>query len=335
MTSARSRKRPRSTNDTARRGAVGKPRWLWPAVGFAAVAVAALAVAIVATRVGDDTPSLRAGSQAGPGKGADRELSQIRTNDFHSMAMSPTDRNLILYGHHGGVLRSTDGGRTWNKTNLTGETDDVMGMGVSGIEPNLVYAAGHDTFFKSIDTGKTWTKMKPELPGTDIHGMSVATDNPRRLYANVGRFGFFRSEDGGATWVKANTQPFQGDVIQVSASRANVVFVASVGSGVLRSDDAGANFRPTGKLRGAVLAVAVHATDSSVVYAGTESGFWASGDGGATWTERTPPDGGQAMVTAVSPIDPRDVVVVMIRDDRVGHVFRSGDGGVTWTTAQP
>ena len=60
------------------------------------------------------------------------------------------------------------------------------------------------------------------------------------------------------------------------------------------------------------------------------SGFFASSDGGATWTERTPPGVGQAMVSAVSPTDPKGVTVVMARPDRAGYVFRSTDGGATW-----
>ncbi len=246
------------------------------------------------------------------------------------MAVSPADPDLILYGHHGGVLRSIDGGQTWLTTTLTGATDDAMGMGISGAEPNVVYAAGHDTFFRSTDGGQTWKSLKADLPGRDIHGMAVAPDKAGRLYANVVRYGFYRSEDGGKTWSKAGTGAYPADVIQVSASIGEVVYIASVQGGVLRSDDAGATFKGTGQLSGAVLTVAASATDPKIVYAGTESGLFASIDGGKTWRAQTVPGGGQVLVSAVNPADWLDVTVVAVQDDGAGHVFRSRDGGATW-----
>jgi len=116
----------------------------------------------------------------------------------------------------------------------------------------------------------------------------------------------------------------------VSASAGDVVYVASVEGGVLRSDDAGATLTGTGRLTGAVLAVAASATDPNVVYAGTDSGFFASNDGGRTWVAPTVPGGGQVMMSAVNPANPLDVTVVAVKDDGAGHVYRSLDGGETW-----
>ena len=128
--------RSRTPGRGSQRAVARKPRWLLPAIGAGVVAVVAITFTILAVRGGEKAdstvvaaPTVSAAPTVAAAPSGDGELSQIKTNDFHSMAVSPADPNLLLYGHHGGVLRSTDGGRTWNKTNLTAETDDAMGMG--------------------------------------------------------------------------------------------------------------------------------------------------------------------------------------------------------------
>lgn len=299
--------------------------WLWVvAAGLAAIGVAIFVV----MRLSADSAGTVAGEPAGnTSVGSGPELSQIRTPDFHSMAVSPVDPNLVLYGHHGGVLRSTDGGRTWQTTNLTGQTDDAMGMGFAGAAGETIFAAGHDTFFKSEDAGLTWERIKPKLPGTDVHGLAVAPDDPNRLYAHVVRYGLFRSDDGGESWAKAATVP--GDIMTLTAGPDGRVYAASMSQGILRSDDGGQTFTATGR-DAATLTVAASATDADIVYAGAEDAVYVSTDGGASWEQKSVPGGGQVMVAAVNPSDPMDITVVAVQSDSAGHVFRSTDGGTTW-----
>ena len=302
-------------------------------MGAVALLAAGLFAAVLLTRSGSGSTSATAPAPAAGGASTGAALSEIRTPDFHSMAISPADPQLVLYGHHGGVLRSTDGGRTWAKTNLTANTDDAMGMGISTTDPNLAFAAGHGTFFRSTDAGKTWTSLKPPLPGTDIHGMAVSPDPAPVLYAHVVGQGLFRSEDAGQTWKKTNDQVLPGDIMQVAASTGGRVYLASMSGGLLRSDDGGASFKATAKLPGGLLSVATQGVDPNIVYAGTDSSLLVSRDGGATWIDRPLPKAGQVLVTAADPRDANDVMVVTVGSDRVGRVYRSRDGGASWTTS--
>ena len=334
---ARNRNRTRTGRRTARSARTKRRDWrLWVG-GALAILVAAVVVGVLVNRSGsaDGTAGAPASGAASSQKTAGAPapgaaLSEIKTPDFHSMAISPADSQVVLYGHHGGILRSADGGRSWQKTNLTGNTDDAMGMGISMSDPSVAYAAGHGTFFRSSDAGKTWTSLKPKLPSTDIHGMAVSPDQSAVLYAHVVGQGLFRSDDSAETWKKTNSQPLPADIMQVAASTGGRVYVASMKNGILRSDDGGATFKATSELQGGVLSVATEAVDPNVVYAGTDSQLFVSPDGGATWTARQLPVAGQVLVTGVNPRDANDVMVVAVGSDRVGRVYRSRDGGASW-----
>lgn len=286
---------------------------------------------LVAAAIGGAILLARGGGGAGGGDGL--ALSRITTPDFHSMAISPGDPAFLVYGSHGGVMRSTDGGRSWNKTNLTGQADDAMGMGYLSTDGLKVVAAGHDTYFQSEDGGATWTKATPKLPGTDIHGLATVPGQPGTIYANVVRFGIYRSGDGGATWTKVTTGEFPGDVMTIAASRDGRLYAASMSGGVLRSDDGGGTFRKMGNVVGA-MSIASAASDPNVVFVGTQSGLFYSADGGQVWQTRSLPSGGAVMVTAVSSTNPLDVSIVVVDNQGTGRVYRSADGGESWRSAQ-
>ena len=92
--------------------------------------------------------------------------------DMHALMFTSDGR--VLYGQHGGIQTSSDGGKTWSDP---GGQGDAMGLGASG---ETMYLAGHDVFQKSTDGGKTWTSPGfGNLPATDIHGFAVGPGRVR------------------------------------------------------------------------------------------------------------------------------------------------------------
>jgi photosystem II stability/assembly factor-like uncharacterized protein len=89
--------------------------------------------------------------------------------------------------------------------------------------------------------------------------------------------------------------------------------------------------------RGVVYALGLSPRDAKVVWAGTDDGLvWRTFDGGAHWTNVTPPGVGPwAKISIIdpSPFDTRSAYVAVNRfrlDEQRPQLFRTHDGGRTW-----
>lgn len=132
--------------------------------------------------------------------------------------------------------------------------------------------------------------------------------------------------------------------LAAAPQNSNVIYAGTQGSGVLRSDDAGKNWQPSG-LRGKVVkSLAVSPHHPETIYAGTKPAYmYVSGDGGSSWEElrgfrRIPwrwwwfspaekPGTAYVQSIALSPTDPN----VLLAGIEFGAVVRSQDGGLTWS----
>lgn len=128
----------------------------------------------------------------------------------------------------------------------------------------------------------------------------------------------------------------------LASSQGGLILVGTQGNGVLRSDDAGVSWTPSGLDGLIVKSLAISPADPNVVYAGTKPPkLYKSENGGRDWEElpalqrvrkwwwRQPaerPSVPYVSALAPAPTDP-DVVVAGIE---AGAILRSDDGGATW-----
>lgn len=292
----------------------------WVAAGLAILSLLAALSLFVMRSVGDE--------QSGVMSASARPLATLRTADFHALVLHPTDPQVAFFGHHNGVMRTGDGGRTWRPL-VARSNFDGMGLAVDQSDPQTVYLAGHDIFQVSTDGGTSWRPASHNLPGTDIHGFAASPADPARLYAFVVGYGLFRSADRGATWQSLGKVP--PDVMSIAAAGGTpeTLYAGSMRVGLLRSDDGGQSWAPAGGgLSGAVLTIAVDRIAPQNVYAGTERGLYKSMDAGKTW-RALPFPGQNAMAAAVSPARPGRVLAISVQGGE-GLVYRSDDGGESW-----
>ncbi len=76
-----------------------------------------------------------------PAKDSSGAIATLETSDFHSLSFSPTDPNLAYFGHHNGLLRSTDGGYHWAPL-IAKSNFDAMGMAINRTNGQQIFLAG-------------------------------------------------------------------------------------------------------------------------------------------------------------------------------------------------
>src|SRR2546426_2742704 len=127
---------------------------------------------------------------------------------IHAVTYDP-EGNLLL-GTHGGLFKSNDGGKAWQKVSVTGSVnaDDWMSLVVDPRNRKIIFAGGHDLgVIKSPDGGITWMHADDGIKGTDIHGLAISQRSPDLLFAYSVGNGVFKSKDGGVSWKRMDDGP--------------------------------------------------------------------------------------------------------------------------------
>ncbi|MDI3243268.1 sialidase family protein [Arthrobacter sp. AL08] len=202
------------------------------------------------------------------------------TNDLMGFTAAMDDGVFYASGHPGagsdlpsplGLVKTSDGGKTWEKLSRQGESDfHALTATKSGI-------VGFDGSLRASPDGTTWNTV----PADFVPAILAGNPTSDTVLATT-QDGVQRSTDGGATWALDKTAP----VIQFAAfASATEAVGVEPGGTVHYSADGGATWTRKGQISGAVQAVA--ATEGSDgnprVWAATSSGVVVSTDGGATF----------------------------------------------------
>jgi photosystem II stability/assembly factor-like uncharacterized protein len=259
-----------------------------------------------------------------------------------------------------GIYKSTDAGRTWKFSGLR-DTGQIATIRVDPTNPNLVYVAAQGNPFapnkergvyRSIDGGQTWKNV---LFVSDLAGaadLEIQPGNPKVLFACMWHAqrkpwtiisgamegGIYKSTDGGDTWNKlAGGLPhelFGRANVAISNAAPNRIYAlieAKPGSGLYRSEDAGANWtlvNGAGNLTTRPFyytTLGVDPTNAEVVWVGDE-GWYKSTDGGKSFRSSPVPHGDNHDVW----INPKNSQIMIQANDGGANV--SLDGGRTWSS---
>ena len=247
---------------------------------------------------------------------ANAAWSRLGTEDVHSLAFVDGDPQRLLFGHHGGVLATDDGGETWAPL---GTRSDAMSLGLAA--GGSIIIAGHEVFAESGDGGQTWLDIPADLPSLDIHGFARDPGDPARMWAYLAIGGFWESQDSGRTWDRILEQNVVFPVAVAAPSGTRLIGVTPDGVG--RSDDGGRTWQTVTDPQLYPVTGLAASADGSVLIASGPDAVARSDDGGTTWS-RIPFDGQPAALAVTD--GGRSIALVT----RSTEFYRSDDGGVTW-----
>lgn len=247
--------------------------------------------------------------------------SRLGTEDVHALSFVGNDPNRLLFGHHGGILSSSDGGRNWQPQ---ATRSDAMSLGAAS--DGSVVIAGHDVLAESRDGGRTWQDIAASLPSLDIHGFTRDPGDPARIWAYLATGGLWESRDAGVTWERVLQENVLFPVAATTPSGTRLFGVMA--NGLAISDDGGRTWRNVASPELYPIASLAATSDGAVLVAAGPDGLARSGDGGVSWSKL--PFDGQAAAIAVT-AGGRSVGLVT----RSTEFFRSDDGGQTWPGPQP
>ena len=129
--------------------------------------------------------------------------------DFHAMAVSGANPNLI-YGWYGGNLqKSTDQGKTWQ---VVGATNFVaVRLAADPQDENKIYAASPQGLFVSSNQGTSWQPIG-EFAGDFVATVAVDPTNGQNLLAFSEKRKLSVSRNSGSSW-ESQQENFEGGTI--------------------------------------------------------------------------------------------------------------------------
>jgi photosystem II stability/assembly factor-like uncharacterized protein len=278
-------------------------------------------------------------------------------------AVSAVDSTVVwMSGHGGTVIRSIDGGRTWQAREVpAAEALEFRDVHALSADEAWVLSAGpgdRSRIYHTRDGGSTWALQFRNADSTAFYDCFAFFNRRRGIAfsdASHQRTNLLHTRDGGATWEllrnDAVPAPLEGEgafaasggCVTTNGERHRWVATGGPAARLFRSENGGSTWttHDTPIVRGAsagMTAVHFKDPDQGIAVGGRIDAYTTdtasaavavTQDGGRTWVLRSRPDRAGALfaVTWLPAVGPEAALA-----SGPGGLFATRDGGRSWTT---
>jgi photosystem II stability/assembly factor-like uncharacterized protein len=277
----------------------------------------------------------------------------LRGSGAHCLAVDPAARDTVYAGlREGGVLRTTDAGRTWSDCALPAR--GVFSLAVSAADGAVYAGTEPSALYRSDDAGHTWRELDallqlpsqptwsfPPRPWTShVRWIAPSPHEADVVLVGIELGGLMRSTDGGESW-EDHRPGAQRDVHSLAwHQRAEGRAYEAGGGGAAYSDDAGDTWHSAdeGRDRHYTWSVAADPEDPERWYLSASTGPFAAHGGEDPQARIYGRENGEWKALGGGLPDPIPAMpyALVAAGGRLfaglanGQIWRSADRGGTW-----
>lgn len=216
----------------------------------------------------------------------------LQNQHLQVLAVDPNHLQDIYAGDtQNGVFASTDAGLNWKQSNAGLPLPvDVKALSFNPSGKKL-YAATSAGLFASSDAAQSWSSVA-NIPADTYTALTFDVNSPHVVYAATAHSGVLKSADDGASWTRlSNSGLSTGAIISLLYDPNQKQLWAALADSLYRSDDGGASWHimsaglPANVGINALALGAVTGSNASLLFAGTDHGFFRSIDAGQHWAQ--------------------------------------------------
>jgi photosystem II stability/assembly factor-like uncharacterized protein len=191
---------------------------------------------------------------------------------FNSIAVHPTNPNIVYAGAWSAIYRSTNAGTSWTSVSTHYYN---YALATSVADPNAAYVGGYSDIYKTTNSGASWFSASNGFQGTNVYGLAMSQTNGQiAYYAN--NLGAFKTTNSGSNWFNTSGNMCMAVIgtFSPAPSAPATSYISNEGIGLHKTTDCGANWTsitmPLGC--GVVCQFGVQDNNPDVVYALEGSG---------------------------------------------------------------
>jgi photosystem II stability/assembly factor-like uncharacterized protein len=207
-----------------------------------------------------------------------------------------------VVGHDATILRTLDGGETWERVYYDPEEESPL-FDVWFRDAENGFAVGaYGLFLSTSDGGVTWTRFTvDEDEYNDFHLHHMASSETGHLYLAAEAGTIYRSDDGGRSWISLPS-PYEGSFFGTLLLEDDALLLFGLRGHMFRSEDAGETWQEVETGSVALLNRGLRTSSGQLIVVGHEGTLLISDDGGRSFTLREQPDR-QALATVIEADD--------------------------------